>query len=47
MHLYRGAHLPSRGKVFALFEKCRSWNHPGQIYDDSKFGITNGAEDMA
>ena len=39
-------HLSSRGNLFAVFEKCRSWNHQGQLHDQSNFRVTNGAEVM-
>jgi hypothetical protein len=39
-------HLSSKGNLFAVFEKCRSWDQQGQLHDQSRFRVRNGAEIM-
>jgi hypothetical protein len=39
-------HLSSKGNLFAVFEKCRTWDHQGQLHENSGFRVTNGADIM-
>lgn len=39
-------HLSSKGDLVGVFEKFRSLDLQGQLHDQSRFRVTNGAEIM-